>query len=259
MADGSATGLSFVAYDPSQSAQNNAQNMVNNQNQNYTSFLSNLPGYQNTMNSQAVDAGNAQYNSQKQSIDQNANARGLLFSGLKQGAESSAATNAANNTQNQIATNNQNLSNYANQYGNQVANTNISNYGSQVQNAANSYGLALGTQSQNNQMIGGLLGGIGGAVGGIFSDEDLKENIDDGDEPAEQMMDKLEPKKFSYKEDPDKKEQLGVLAQDMEKSPMGKAVVIETPKGKALDIGKTLSAVLAAQSVLHKRLNKESA
>lgn len=258
MAD--ATGMSFAQYDFGQSAATNAQNMVNNQNQAYQGFMSKLPSYQTNMNNQTVDQGAQAYNAQKDTIDKSANQRGLLYSGLKQGAEQGAATQNAQNTQSQIATNNQNLNNYASGYGNQVANSNLANYQSNVGAAFNGYQNQLQTYNQGLGFLGQAAQGAGaGAALYAASDKKLKNDVKDGDKSAQDMVDNLKSKTFSYKDDPEDKHQLGILAQDMEKSPMGKAVVVETPKGKALDIGKALSAVLAVQSVMNKRLHKAGA
>lgn len=251
----------YVQYDPSLSAAQNSQNMVQNQNQNYQDFLTKLPQYQNTLNNQTFDQGAAEYNKQKQNIDQSANSRGLLYSGLKQGAEASAANDIAGQTQNKIMQNNANLNNYATNYGSQVSQSNIANQQGNVSAALQNYGYGLQQQAQNNQMLGGLLSGaatLGGAAL-IASDEKLKDNVKNADSDADDMVDKLDAKSYSYKEDPEKKEHMGILAQDLEKSPMGKAIVVETPEGKHVDAKKALSAVLAVQSVLNKRLKKVEA
>lgn len=256
----STPGVSYIAYDPNQSAAANSQNMVNSQNQNYQSFLSNLPGYQSSLTNQTIDQGNQQYNNAKSQIDTSANQRGLLYSGLKTGAEQGAANTAATGTQNQIAQNNQNLSNYATGYGNQVAQSNIGNYQGTVNAALQNYGFGLQQQGQNTQMLGGLLGGgLGLAGAAMFSDEDLKDDISDADDEANEMVSKMNPKSFKYKDDPDKDTHYGIIAQDLEKSPMGKSLVIDTPKGKAVDIPKALAAVMAVQSVFDKRLKRQGA
>lgn len=90
-----------------------------------------------------------------------------------------------------------------------------------------------------------------------MSDESQKKKVNDGSGPISLFLDALEAKKFEYKE-PDKfgeGERLGVMAQDVEDGgPIGKALVAETPNGKALDMAKGFGAILAAQAELHKRL-----
>lgn len=254
-----ATGLSFIQYDPNASAATNSANMTNNQNQSYQSFMTNLPDYQNNMNNQAIDQGAKSYNNAKDQIDTQANKRGLLYSGMKQGAEAGAANQAADATQKQIAGNNENLSNLATNYGNQLAGTNIQNYEGEVQGAMDQYKNNLSQYSQNQQMLGGLLGGVGSMAALAFSDKNLKEDISDGDKDANDMVSNIKPSKFKYKDDPKHEERLGIMAQDLEKSPMGKSLVIETPKGKAIDTMKALAAVMAVQGALDKRLKKAGA
>lgn len=162
-----ATQPGFMPYDGSQTVQQNASNMISNQNENYELFMQNMPQYQNNLNNQTIDQGNNAYNSAKTNIDKDANKRGLLYSGLKQGAEANAATTAANETQTGIANNNANLNNYASNYGNQVAGDN-SNYYAGVQGAAlQGFQNQQSQNAQNQQFIGGLLGGGGTALGKI--------------------------------------------------------------------------------------------
>lgn len=249
-----------ILYSSNNNPQLNANNAAQSQTTNYNQFMTNLPQYQANMNNATIDQGNQNYNAQKQNIDQSANQRGLLYSGLKTGAETSAANTAANQTQNQIAQNNQNLSNYATGVGNQVTQGNAANYQAYTNQALQQYGSALQSQGQNAGLTGSLVGGAMGLGGlALFSDKKLKDDVEDGDKDTKGFLDSMDAKKFSYKDDPDKKKQIGILAQDLEKHPMGKAIVIETPKGKAIDMGKALSAILAAQSVIHKRLNRISA
>lgn len=151
-------------YNYGQGATVSAQGAVNNQNDNYADFMGKLPSYQAQLQNQAFDQGADSYNQQKKQIDKSANKRGLLFSGMKQGAESSAANQIANETQGKIAQNNKGLQDYANQYGSQVAQSNIANYQSNVSSAFNDYQNKLKEQQQQS----GLMGSIGGGLGSIM-------------------------------------------------------------------------------------------
>jgi len=92
-----------------------------------------------------------------------------------------------------------------------------------------------GQAAQKGQALGkGIAGALGG-VASLFSDEELKEDI----RPASDLdatVKALRPVRFRYKPEvpAPEGEQLGVVAQDVEKSPLAGAVV-ETPEGKALD------------------------
>ena len=120
--------------------------------------------------------------------------------------------------------------------------------GAYGQGAANQLGAAnaqgnLGTNQmqgsiaqtgQGNQATGGLLN----MIGGLFSDENMKEGVKEGPD-IEQILSKIDPIRFKYKKEAGEgsAEQIGVTAQDIEKTPM-KGNVIDTPKGKMVDTRK---------------------
>ena len=89
----------------------------------------------------------------------------------------------------------------------------------------------------------------------IGSDKKFKKNISPGGDEAEDMMDKLAAAIFEYK---NKKrgagKQVGVMAQDLEKSKLGKQMVENRGDGKYVNFAKGLGAVLAAQADLNKRM-----
>jgi hypothetical protein len=97
---------------------------------------------------------------------------------------------------------------------------------------------------------------IAGAAAPLFSDERLKTNIQDGDQAARRVLKKLSAKSYDYKDSRmGKGKQLGFLAQDLERAGM-KGAVIETPIGKAVDVGKLTGANTAFISSLAKRVAK---
>lgn len=75
-----------------------------------------------------------------------------------------------------------------------------------------------------------------------------------------EMMDKLQPKKYRYKNPnaPGAAEgnRYGIMAQDLEKSSLGKTLVKQTQQGKMVDTVQGFGAVLAAQAELNRRLKK---
>lgn len=94
-------------------------------------------------------------------------------------------------------------------------------------------------------MLGGLLKGGGG---GLFSDENLKRDVKSA---ALSMADKLEPKSYRYNwESESEPKRIGVMAQDMEKSPAGASAVHDTPAGKVIDVNRGLSLALASVAAL---------
>jgi len=234
----------------------NSQDALTAQQNQFNQYMQQLPQMQQAQTAQIQDQGMGAAQQGKQQVDQNANARGLLYSGMKQGGEAQVANQAAKQTANAVATNNQNLIGQSQNFGQGVQQNTVGDYQGQVQQTMAQNNANLQQNAQNNQQLGLLMQGVGMAAGMYMSDKKVKDGVKDSEKDVSEMFDKLSSKKYSYKEDPDKKEHLGILAQDLEKSPMGKAIVIETPKGKAVDAMKALSALMAAQSTIHKRLKK---
>lgn len=88
------------------------------------------------------------------------------------------------------------------------------------------------------------------------SDERQKTGLDPRHaEPAE-MMEHLQPYSYDYKPGrglpPGR--QYGIMAQDLEKTPMGASVVEDTPRGKAIDASRATGLHFAAEANLHQRL-----
>jgi outer membrane lipoprotein SlyB len=133
------------------------------------------------------------------------------------------------------------------------------------------------------QMAGGLVGGVvggiyggpggaqaGGAAGGMVgqsagadnyrnqrykSDEACKENIrNEHPMEIEAFLDSLSPKSFDYKDGEGKKNSHGVIAQDLEKSNIGRGIVIEDEQGtKNVSIPDAVAALFEAVSLLHRK------
>lgn len=112
--------------------------------------------------------------------------------------------------------------------------------------------------AQQTQLAGNLLGAAGQVGAAFLSDKRVKRNIAPSGDEVKKFLDSLEPKKYDYKAGkgtPGKK--LGILAQDMEKSGLGKSVVKETASGKMIDNADAVSALLASVADLNKRLKKK--
>jgi hypothetical protein len=120
-------------------------------------------------------------------------------------------------------------------------------------------GLAVQTRGQDMQLAGATVQAAGSTVSGLAaSDRNLKKNIKSGDKEAYSFLDALSASKYKYKE-PEKDgegEQLSVMAQELEKTEVGKRFVKDTPRGKMVDYGKGLAAMLASSASLHHRLKK---
>ena len=120
--------------------------------------------------------------------------------------------------------------------------------------------------------VGQLFGSVGGgssnpnpassfnqtaAMNGLpWSDENLKEDVEPFD--ASDFLDKITGYKYKYTDRPDlpEGEHVGVMAQDLEKSVVGKDLVKDTPNGKMVDYSKAGGPIFAALADLNERLKK---
>lgn len=104
--------------------------------------------------------------------------------------------------------------------------------------------------------------GIAGSILGMFSDERVKENIEDASAQVDAFLDEIEPKSFDYI-DPcfGGSDMIGVMAQDVQRSDIGKTLVSKDPTSGALqlDIRRTLSLCMASVARLAKRMRQQEA
>lgn len=142
-----------------------------------------------------------------------------------------------------------------------------------IQAAAGQRGVALSAANQEAQLaeaagqrraqfISNLAGSAGAAAAG--SDENMKTDIKKGSatDKIEQFLGALKSYDYKYKdkeangrENPDG-EVTSVMAQDLEKSDLGKQMVKDGPDGKEVDYGQGLAAMLAGIAELNERTKK---
>jgi hypothetical protein len=108
--------------------------------------------------------------------------------------------------------------------------------------------------------MGTLLTGLAVEWASSSSDIRAKTNISPGSGEVESFLDALNAYTYEYK-DPDAPGSdagmfTGVMAQDLEKTPMGASFVQDTPNGKQVDYGHGLAAILASQANIHDRLKQ---
>lgn len=91
---------------------------------------------------------------------------------------------------------------------------------------------------------------VGTAMGGAsMSDERVKRNIQPGGMAATQAVGELQPATFEYKPGfGGPGQRVGIMAQDLEKTPAGASLVMNTPYGKAVDNGGLAALGVAAAS-----------
>lgn len=117
--------------------------------------------------------------------------------------------------------------------------------------------LAMQQRAQNMQMISGLAGA--GASAFAASDERQKKKIKKlTPEKVSEFINALSGYTYEYK-DPNipgggEGEQMSPMAQDLEKSEIGRDMVMEGPTGKVVDYGKASGAMLATAAMLNDRM-----
>lgn len=123
-------------------------------------------------------------------------------------------------------------------------------------------------QEDSQQRMAGFIGNVGGSAALALSDENMKEEVktskDDAGKLVESFMDALKSYSYKYKKEADgasgKKNPEGevtsVMAQDLEKSELGKKMVQDTPKGKVVDYAQGMAPLFAAIAELNERTKK---
>jgi hypothetical protein len=89
-----------------------------------------------------------------------------------------------------------------------------------------------------------------------LSDERAKESVHGGEGELDEFLSRLEPYSWEYK-NPERDgdgRHYGVMAQDLERSRMGRGMVHETPRGKVVDTRKVAMGGLAALADHHERI-----
>lgn len=113
---------------------------------------------------------------------------------------------------------------------------------------------------QQRQMLGSMLGTAGQvlALPKLLSDERAKKDVAPAGAGIDALLANLRPVAYSYKDEAAHGEgrRAGILAQDLERSPLGRAMVMEEDGVKHVDAGKALSALLAGAARLDERLRK---
>lgn len=118
--------------------------------------------------------------------------------------------------------------------------------GMQPQPLTTGYGGSMQPTSGNNNP----------ALAGLMSDETVKKNIRPGDE-TQSFLDSLTAYQYEYKNPKHGQgTHYSVMAQDLEKTPVGKSAIIETPEGKKVDYSRLQAVHLAATATLNDRIEK---
>jgi hypothetical protein len=107
---------------------------------------------------------------------------------------------------------------------------------------------------QKQQAYGGLIGSGLGALA-TLSDRRAKRDVEPlGSPSVQEFLGALKPSEYRYAGRTDRK--AGVMAQDVEKSRVGRTMVRDTRVGKVIDIQSATGAMLAALGDLHQRISR---
>jgi len=115
--------------------------------------------------------------------------------------------------------------------------------------------------SKNANFMNWVGSGIG-AAGALLaggSDVKFKQDVVPADRDIEAFLDALSAKRWKYKEDSpayEPGEQFGIMAQDAEKTRVGRTLVENTPDGKFIRGRPALRTLLAAMANVHDRVSK---
>lgn len=204
--------------------------------------------YRNAANQSAALGSTAAGAGQQAALTDQQNAQGML-SNLNAQGRSADFSGANANAGYQAQTQGQNAQNYLGLM------QGLSGMDANQLAAANA--TTLNANQKQSNLLGGLLNQGGQIAGVIASDERLKTEITDARSEVDQMLDRLLPKAYVYK---DSKHgvgrRAGIMAQDLERSEAGKRIVLDTPAGKMLDVSKALSAALASSARLNERVRQ---
>jgi hypothetical protein len=121
-------------------------------------------------------------------------------------------------------------------------------------------------QKRDDTILASLISLAGTALGSYAvwaapgSDIRMKKDIRSADSEVEGFLDALNAYQYQYK-NPSKPYAepgafVGIMAQDLEKSSMGKSFVKDTPEGKVLNMNHGLAAILAGQANINERLRE---
>jgi hypothetical protein len=100
----------------------------------------------------------------------------------------------------------------------------------------------------------GAAAGIGADAGALAaaSDQNLKTNVSSAERPLDDFLQHLGAHQYEYKDKQDgAKTYVSPMAQELEKTTIGKSAVIDTPRGKMVDYARIMGATLSAVAIHH--------
>jgi len=131
-------------------------------------FRSSMPGLNQMATSQQGEEGRLGLAKKLTDIKRGASSRGLLYSGIKQGADQEAATGLASELSGQAYSTNQALENQAKQMEDQAVDAGLNEQNMKQKANQQAYQTALQRRQENQAGLGSLMGGAGSLFGSIL-------------------------------------------------------------------------------------------
>jgi phage gp37-like protein len=140
----------------------------------------------------------------------------------------------------------------------ELGNNEVGKIAGNINNTISDAGKSVGNVASNVvSSVGSAAKKLGKKFKKAFSDENLKHDIKPADNKIYQLLDKLNAHEYEYdKEVGEKGKHISVMAQELEKSELGKPSVGEHKLGKTVDYEKLAPVQLAGLASLHKRIQK---
>jgi hypothetical protein len=160
--------------------------------------------------------------------------------------------------QNQFGLQQGQMSQQALQYYNALMSGQLGSYNQYMYGAAQQQ--AQQDAAMKQAVLGGAMNAGSAGLGLLTSDEQAKTDVQPGAPLVRDMLDQLKAHDYEYK-DPkqpgaDEGRHVSVMAQELEKSELGRRLVKETPTGKQVDYGRGLGTMLAALADMNARVKE---
>lgn len=115
------------------------------------------------------------------------------------------------------------------------------------------------TEKTGGDGIASIIGMMGSSEGGGYmesmSDKENKKGVKNGERSVQGFLDAINAHSYKYKDAKfGEGTHVSPMAQELEKTKVGKSAVIDTPEGKMVDYGKLGGVMLASQAMLNDRL-----
>lgn len=127
----------------------------------------------------------------------------------------------------------------------------LQQFGANQQAASQANQARIDRNSQTRQMGSQALSAL------LMSDKNVKSDVEKETKKIDKFLDAMKSYSFEYKKgtpNTSSGKKVGVMAQDLEKSEIGKSLVKQTNAGKAIDMKNAFSAIMASQARLNERM-----